>query len=288
MAVAARYEDALQKTLGGVVVDDRFTTWLWLYLKSATVQWSAQPNFGEFRSPQMRDRMAEIIKSGGFSLPLIEEHRNQAMLPKQSFDWITEARWQNSFIQRRLIEQFGYYSTSPDLVGRDLTIAMVDITSNLTLKQKDNLLNNLKLEWNNRQGTQRQYRWFRDDKEKQKVAFAVEVAKKRYPDLPWYSVFIKDCDDLLVFIDAPPFNQADAEVVLNDTKKKWSQQKYRLSLEGKKEQQNFLLSLEAVDLLKELATKHSLKKNQIMELLVRMESEKGVYISEALKRANPL
>ena len=69
---------------------------------------------------------------------------------------------------------------------------------------------------------------------------------------------------------------------MNSIKKRWSQNKYRAKSTGKK-QCNFILSQKAIHCLEELAKKHDLKKTEILEILLKMEEEKGTYIPERIK-----
>ncbi|MNC82874.1 hypothetical protein D3C75_1365720 [compost metagenome] len=50
-----------------------------------------------------------------------------------------------------------------------------------------------------------------------------------------------------------------------------------------KKQYNFLLSDKAIKHLDKLAETYDLKRTQILEVLIKMEAEKGVYIPEKLK-----
>jgi hypothetical protein len=69
---------------------------------------------------------------------------------------------------------------------------------------------------------------------------------------------------------------------MNSIKKRWSQNKYRAKSTGKK-QYNFILSQKAIHCLEELAKKHDLKKTEVLEILLKMEEEKGTYIPERIK-----
>ena len=66
--MASAINDRLQKTLNGLNVDSRLSTWLWLFLKSQ----APHANLGELGSPAMRDRMADIIQNTQLNAELIE------------------------------------------------------------------------------------------------------------------------------------------------------------------------------------------------------------------------
>ena len=66
---------------------------------------------------------------------------------------------------------------------------------------------------------------------------------------------------------------------MESIKKRWSQNKYRAKLTGKK-QYNFILSEKAINRLDKLADKYDLRKTEVLEILLQMEEEKGIYIPE--------
>lgn len=70
---------------------------------------------------------------------------------------------------------------------------------------------------------------------------------------------------------------------MDSIKKRWSQNKYRAKDTGKK-QYNFVLSDKAIKRLDKLADKHDLKRTQVLEILLKMEEEKGDYIPARLKQ----
>lgn len=69
---------------------------------------------------------------------------------------------------------------------------------------------------------------------------------------------------------------------MNSIKKRWSQNKYRTKLTGKK-QYNFILSDKAIQRLDKLAEKYDLRRTEVLEILLKMEEEKGAYIPERLR-----
>ena len=66
---------------------------------------------------------------------------------------------------------------------------------------------------------------------------------------------------------------------MESIKKRWSQNKYRAKLTEKK-QYNFILSEKAINRLDKLADKYDLRKTEVLEILLQMEEEKGIYIPE--------
>jgi len=92
--MASAINDRLQKTLNGLNVDSRLSTWLWLLLKSQ----APHANLGELGSPAMRDRMADIIQNTQLNAELIEAQSALFLLPEKDLEWITNNKRQNLFI----------------------------------------------------------------------------------------------------------------------------------------------------------------------------------------------
>jgi hypothetical protein len=98
---------------------------------------------------------------------------------------------------------------------------------------------------------------------------------------------IESYDDLLKFFDQTPFSKDEKLLRIEFIKKSWSQRKYREKVVGKK-QYNFLLSDKVISQLDVLAETHNLKRPKILEILIEMEADKGIYISERLKKTRDL
>ena len=66
-------------------------------------------------------------------------------------------------------------------------------------------------------------------------------------------------------------------------KSRWSQNKYRNNLVGKK-QYNFYLSEQAIESLDRLSEKNNKKRAEILELLIKMEDKEGLYTDQSSKK----
>ena len=94
---------------------------------------------------------------------------------------------------------------------------------------------------------------------------------------------VDDYSKLLTFFDQANLDYAEKFMRIETIKKRWNQQQYRLKMKGKK-QYNFVLSDKANKHLDQLAETHELKRTQILEALLKMEAEKGIYMPEILKK----
>lgn len=271
--------DKLQKTLSGLKIDSRISTWLWLYLKNQ----NPYANLGELGSPGMRDRMADFIQNTSISTEHIEAQSAYGLLPEKELEWITNSKRQNLFIFRKLIEQNGYIPiTGPtSLKDRELTIATIDILP-AEKSQKAYLLNIIKSAWAHHSSSDHIFKWLDDEDPVQKLATAWEITKSKYPPLALDPSIPHDKDEFIDLLEHHSLTIPERELLMLSIKKRWSQNKYRAKLTGKK-QYNFTLSDKAINSLDKLAEKYNLRRVEILEILLQMEDEKELYIPERLR-----
>ena len=80
--------DKLANTLPGIITNSRFTNWLWVFLKHRY----PITYLGEFRSPGMRDRMADLIINTPNLSHEIEQNQSSMLLPENTLKWITDSK----------------------------------------------------------------------------------------------------------------------------------------------------------------------------------------------------
>lgn len=278
--MAVRFNDKLQKIFSGLNADRRFATWLWFLIRENFLN----INLGELGSPGMRNRMAEVIINQPGLKQSIENQKSTNLLPEQSFQWITNNKRQNAFIIRKLTEKNGTnYTNGPEnLAGRDLTIAAID-TWQTDNTQKSVTLSQIRSEWETHTKSDDLFKWFDGPDEKEKLNTAWEIIKVKHSPLTYLQSQPQEKDDLITLLDSPFINTSDKVLLMNSIKKRWSQNKYRAKMTGKK-QHNFILSDKAIKRLDKLADKHDLKRTQVLEILLKLEEEKGIYIPARLKQ----
>lgn len=277
--MAVRRNDNLAKTLIGTNTDSRFINWLWLFIKLN----SPQENLGEFRSHGMRDRMAEFIKQEPQRAKIVEERSAAQLLPEQNFQWIKNNKRQSTFIIRSLSCKNGgnYIDSYANLTHREMSIAAIDILQ-IGQVEKMALVSQLAVEWQINTQSDQLFKWFDGTEEKEKAELAFELITKKFSPHPSCEQIFQTKEDILIYFDNPKFSAPEKEIFVTFVKKRWSQNKYRSKNTGKK-QYNFMLPENAIKRLDKLADKHGVKRTQILEILLQMEEEKGIYISERLK-----
>ncbi|MBB3243899.1 hypothetical protein FHW68_005484 [Pseudomonas sp. Tn43] len=282
--MAIHDDDSLAKILGDTRCNSRHDTWLWLYLNIQNAGFSLD----EFNGPSMRNRMAEFISRVPAATQAIEHEKNRLLLPEKHLEWITKDERQHKWLIPHLQQAHGaaYFFCPPRLLGREFVVATIDIW-NMDLAQKKAALNGIEHSWNQHKQQDHIFRWFNDKHTSQRCALAWEWLCKNKPLLTLGKAPINSHIELLMFFDQTPFSEAEKILCIETIKKRWSQQKYREKLTGKK-QQNFILSDKAISHLDALAETYDLKRAQVLEALLQMETELGIYIPERVKRARSL
>ena len=275
-----RRNDKLQKTFNSFNADSRFATWLWILMK-----YNYPDIFlGEFRGPDMRNLMAETIINQPGLKQTIENQNRIDFLPEQSLQWITNKKRQNAFLMKKLIEknEINYTGVPDNLTGRDLTIAAID-TWQIDKTKKSEIINQIRSEWEIHTESDHLFKWFDDPDEKEKLNTAWEITKDKYSFLVFHQNQPQERDDFIILLDSILITTPEKILLMNSIKKRWSQNKYRAKNTGKK-QYNFILSDKTIKRLDKLADKHDLKRTQVLDILLKMEEEKGIYIQERLKQ----
>lgn len=275
-----RRNDKLQKTFNSFNADSRFATWLWILMK-----YNYPDVFlGEFRGPDMRNLMAETIINQPGLKQTIENQNRTDFLPEQSLQWITNKKRQNAFLMKKLIEknEINYTGVPDNLTGRDLTIAAIDIWQ-IDKTKKSEIINQIRSEWEIHTESDHLFKWFDDPDEKEKLNTAWEITKDKYSFLVFHQNQPQERDDFIILLDSILITTPEKILLMNSIKKRWSQNKYRAKNTGKK-QYNFILSDKTIKRLDKLADKHDLKRTQVLDILLKMEEEKGIYIQERLKQ----
>ncbi|MNG90636.1 hypothetical protein D3C79_495340 [compost metagenome] len=232
----------------------------------------------------MRNLMAEIIINQPGLKQIIENQNRTDFLPEQSLQWITNSKRQNHFLIKKLIEKNGTnYTDAPDyLTGRDLTIAAID-TWQTDITKKSETINQIRSEWKAHTESDHLFKWFDDADLKEKLNTAWEITKDKYSFLVFHQKQPQEKDDFIILLDSILTTTPEKILLMSSIKKRWSQNKYRAKNTEKK-QYNFILSDKTIKRLDKLADKHDLKRTQVLDILLKMEEEKGIYIQERLKQ----
>lgn len=274
-------DDALSETLGVHEYSRRHDIWLWHKL------YFYYPGFSELNIPNvgMRDKIAHYLQQNSWLIrPLMQEKSSQLVSEKE-LSWIRDDRRQVEWITRELqrILNHNPFVLRFELTGRDLLVAILDISPKDTT-EKTIILKNLEQDWLRHKANDRRYAWFENDDQKCQLAY--DWLAKNASFFMHRTPFEK-YEDILIFFDQANYPMEKEELYITKIKKVWNQRKYRTSLKGKA-QYNFILSNKTANLLDEISTQYEISRARVLEILVEMEAQKGLYITEKLKNSRIL
>lgn len=275
--MAIQIIDRLAKIICNTSADDRFTNWLWVTLKETT----PTQHLGKFKSQEMRERMAEILSTDSL---LINEVKRRAIktADKKQISWIKDSKRQRVWVETKLhISQLITNELRASLSNQELSVLIIDYVDSHQ-SQPQTLASTLRQEWEQQEKEDRVFDWFQKEAEEDKCGFAWDFLGKKYYEISLMEEKFRSLDDLLAYVYTHKPSKELIELLISNAKSRWSQKKYRSKQESKK-QYNFILSDSAINRLDKLVEKHDLKRPQIIEILLQMETEEGAYLPKKIK-----
>jgi len=277
----ARSKDAdrLSELLQEPHRNNRHDIWLWLYLDYYR---KARLDFKTCNGLTMRDEIARSLKDQKLFRSYIPREKDRLLLPNEKLEWIAEDERQYWWLLRE-IEQMTDLRLPRDLVhltGRDRLIAMIDLWD-VDLAEKASEVELLHRVWLRHKAKDSEFEWFADKKEGEKrCACAWEWLKKKYLPPISRQAPISNHQELLMFFDQEDIGRNERTAMIREIKRRWSRKQFDERAADKK-QVNVMLSKAVIAQLDALAEKHGLKRAQVIESLVRMEVDAGVYLTDA-------
>jgi len=273
--------DLLSALLREPELNNRHDTWLWYTLLIF------DENFCQFINSNydQRNNIALFLQAFPSRTEQLLQQRKKQLVSKKDLAWITDERrlilWLTREVQNA-INNF-QFSNRFELAGKHLPIAMLD-TWPQDINTKTYFIKNLEQKWRQHKARDKKYTWFKD--EDPRCVFAFEWIEKNTlffnPQTPRETY-----EDLLIFFDGANYTPEKEELFIGKIKKAWSQQKYRNTLKGKA-QYNFVLSDKTIEHLDKISARHEISRARTLEILIELETEKGLYIAEKLRNARLL
>lgn len=284
--MAVKFKDRLQDILSDIVANKRVVIWLRHFINN---QLANQPITCELNSPGIRDQIAEILKNTPQITDTIKAAKKIYLLPETDLEWITDDNRQNHYIQKSIFFLTNYtLYAEENITCREKTIATIDTLEptqgNLS---KLDFINLIKSQWEVTKMTDKSFEWFDGRDEEQKTKTAWQIIGKKHPEIASQHYPPKTKDELLIALDFSIATHPEKVILIESIKKRWSQNKYRANQNGKN-QYNFILSDRAISRLDKLATRHEIKRTEVLEILLKMEEENGNYIVKHLNRLSDL
>lgn len=267
-------EDELARLLKEPRPSTRHDIWLWLYLYDFE---RAKLNPDTCNGAAMRDDIAHFLKRNTDLLDEINRQKDRFMVKDDYLKWIDGGERQYRWLLNRIegITASGLPRGLVHLTGKKRLIAMLDHWD-VAITKKVEEIERLRRDWLQRKARDSDFSVFEDKKDgASRCKCAWEWLEKNYKNLPEKQLPISNYTELLIFFDQENLSAIEQKHFIQKINKHWNRQQYDKRTPDKK-QFNVKLSLTAINLLSELAQKHDLTQARVLELLITMESERGM------------
>lgn len=275
--MALNIKDGLQELFPAEASNLRFVNWLWNY---ALLDSRFVVDSNLFDSSVMRESLASTIRISRADIGYIRSAWGRAEFPDSELEWISKnnsrlIKWMNI----KLHDFIEIKSTAllSNLSERDAILSRIDCCA-LSLEEKRSAMQKMYRAWINIRSLDNIFNWFIGSDAARKLKFAEEelIARQRWVEAERLS--IGSHEELLSYFDIYIPDALQKHLLVDSMKKKWGVREYRSRLVGKR-QLNVVLDDSIIELLGALATKHKIKKAEVIETLLRMEEERGEYLS---------
>jgi len=281
------HEDIFHQWLNKKQTNTRQDIWLWLLLHTHYIRDGLPLN--TCNGSSMKDVINQQLEYFPHIIKNIQSFVDQNLIPDESLNWIIDDERQYRWLLSK-IEEFTerkFPRGLVHLVGRPHIIAMLDIW-NVRIEWKAQQVADLYISWRKHIAKDSQFSWFTDKKESAKRCMcAWDWIEKQYSGqyLTPFSrtIPISNYQDLLIFFDRANFRSHEQKVIIQGIKNLWSRRQFD-ERNSNKRQINVMISHVAINLLDELGEMHEMKRAQVIEKLIRMETENNLYLTDPAKR----
>ncbi|KTS78409.1 hypothetical protein NS274_06795 [Pseudomonas oryzihabitans] len=272
----ARSKDAdrLSELLQEPHRSNRHDIWLWLHLYHYK---EARLDLRSCNGLTMRDEIAKALKNHRLFQSRIPQEKDRLLLPNEKLGWIEEDERQHRWLIHEIEKMTDLHLPRAlvHLTGRDRLIGMIDLWD-VDIADKASEVDQLHRNWLRHKAKDSEFEWFTDKKESEKrCVCAWEWLQKNHLSPITRQTPISNYQELLMFFDQGDVGRHERTAMIREIKRRWNRKQFGERTADKK-QVNLLLSKEAIDQLDALSQKHGLKRAQIVEALIAMETEVGL------------
>jgi len=306
--MAVHIKDDLSSIIETDINSNRINSFVWI---SIAVINSYFTNLNP-DSTDLRKLMADHLKNDQNTAYNVRVAIKKCFIPDQDLKWITNSRRQALWIEQYIasaitqvrpsssnhipttskpsLSEIWGFSIPFHLLEKNRSTALFDYWTSTTFSRMQDSIEqskSMQLAWQNFIKADKIFAWLdADDAEKKRASFWAWL-ELRDNTITQSQPQFHSHEELLIFFDNPRFSDSDKEVLSQNYRKIWNQQKNREESNEKK-QCNFVLSEKTISNLKMLAQKHGLTRTEIVELIIDSEAKDEIYISERLRRINAL
>ncbi len=287
----------LESLFPGLDCNHRFKLWLrsWIDIHHPQNHYQSAHKWTEFSIADWLDNDSQTKFS-------VEDDWQANALESHCFKWIDGSERQSHFIMKEIAqEEIWIYKNDPegrpyrdevnidkicpkDVALRDRIILIFDLWDKVK-NHKHDTLSNIKHCWGFTMDTDYYSAWLSGDFSKKKCSLAKGKIKFEHPE--FYEGVSADSELAAVqcFFDSPNFNHDHKKLIFTTIKRSWSQKKHRAGLVDRNlRQYNFVLSDETIGHLDALAKKCDMKRTEVLERLLRLESQNSLHLDPWVER----
>ncbi|HCU2084680.1 hypothetical protein AAA587_02735 [Pseudomonas aeruginosa] len=261
--------------------------WILIYFKS---KYPSSVNSEIIDSPILNQTIFSMILANPRALLNINTGLCSELLEEKLLAWITEEKIQHEWIINKInktitsknIRPKNLYGIAPTkITSKDYLIATID-TWGIELSEKNKILIDIKNEWTSKRNPYNHFNWALNADERYISTCIWDWLKNRSASIPPPQTAFRNLEEVMQYFNLVSTSEYELKAIKKYTKNRWYQKTYRENLKGKK-QQNLILSEKAISHLKMLSKRHSIKRNEVIELLLKLEVEQRLYLKQALK-----
>lgn len=269
--------DELAQLLNESRQSTRRDIWLWLYLYHYE---KADLDPATCNGLTMRSTIAQCLKRKNDVRRRLSQEKDRFMVLDEHLKWIDGDERQYQWLLGRIeaITDLGPLRGLPrgavHLAGRNRLIAMLDLW-NADIADKADEIERLRRDWLRHKAGDGAFVWFEDKKAgTQRCECAWEWLTRNHQPISRRQLPISNYQELLIYFDRAKLERNELKAIIQRIKQRWSRQQFDERTADKK-QVNVMLSTNVITLLDELAKKHDLKRAQMIELLITMETDRA-------------
>lgn len=252
--------------------------WRWLYLyKHCGIELDPDTCNGG----SMRDAIADALETRPSLIHDLRSNADKLMLPTARLAWIKEDERQIRWLLDQVDVLTGEVLPSgfPHLIGRDEIISMIDLWKE-DLRKKVTAVDKLHALWEKQSIKDIPFEWFADKKEgKDRCICARDWLMNSHLGRLAKKHPIRNHTDLIMLFQEAGTSQFERQELIKQIKGRWARLQFNARNSSKK-QINVLLSTKVITSLDKLADQHGLKRAQVIEALIKRETESGSYLDQ--------
>tara|TARA_Y100000815_G_scaffold265663_1_gene282854 strand:+ start:2531 stop:3403 length:873 start_codon:yes stop_codon:yes gene_type:complete len=264
-------------------INNRRTLWKWGYLYK-----SGQSVFlnEEINASAIDKRIEAYHKTCPYSeeemIRSMHSKMDDLIIPREHLEWMHNEKRHMLWIKKKLANKIPPVAQPNTVSDFQSVLYSIDMWDTPML-DKILTIEGLKFAWTEHKLRDVFFDWFRGKDEQKKIEATYDIAITQQRHLSHESHTLETITDVILFFDQLEISNAEFELLTKKIKSRWSQNKYRNNLVGKK-QYNFYLSEQAIESLDRLSEKNNKKRAEILELLIKMEDKEGLYTDQSSKK----